>query len=81
MSLPQEFLIKAQNELHETEIVREQSLHEFRQWIAQHDYFVDCRKGKQTDFRLASKVLNDEQTSPFDPILIPQVIEPSLSFR
>lgn len=45
MSLLQKFLTKAQNELHETEIVREQSLQEFRKWIAQHDYFVNCRKG------------------------------------
>ena len=44
-SLSQKFLIKAENELSETENVRDQSLKEFRQWIAQHDYFADCRQG------------------------------------
>lgn len=43
--LPEKFLVKAESELHETATVRDQSLREFRQWIAQHDYFAECRKG------------------------------------
>lgn len=46
MSLEEVYRIKALEELGESEDVREQRLIEFRQWIAQHDYFVDCRKGK-----------------------------------
>lgn len=45
MDLPQSFALKAQSELHETENVKRQCLEDFRQWIARHDYFVDCRKG------------------------------------
>lgn len=46
MDLEQKFVIKAQNELNETEDVRVQSLKDFRLWLAQHDYFADCRQGK-----------------------------------
>lgn len=46
MSLEQKYVIKAQNELNETDDVREQCLQEFRDWLDHHDFFVECRKGK-----------------------------------
>lgn len=46
MSLDQKFVIKAQSELNETEDVKAQCLTQFRVWIAQHDYFANCRQGK-----------------------------------
>lgn len=45
LSLSEKFIVKAEEELLETANVRDQSLKEFREWIAQHDYFADCRKG------------------------------------
>lgn len=46
MSLDQVYIVRAQNELSETEELKAQSLTKFRQWIAQHDYFANCRQGK-----------------------------------
>jgi hypothetical protein len=46
MSLEQEYIIKAQKELNETDESREQCLQEFREWLDHHDFFVDCRRGR-----------------------------------
>lgn len=46
MELTPALIAKAQTELHETDTTKAQSLQEFRDWIAQHDYFADCRKGE-----------------------------------
>ena len=45
MALSEIFTEKAQNELMETESLREQSLKEFREWLDKHEYFVECRRG------------------------------------
>lgn len=46
MSLDQVYIVRAQNELNESEQLKAQSLTKFRHWIAQHDYFANCRQGK-----------------------------------
>lgn len=52
MDLAQEFILKAQNELNESDDIKVQSLDDFRTWLARHDYFIDCRKGESSTFPL-----------------------------
>lgn len=51
MALHQKYIEKAQNELKETEILREQSLKDLREWLDRHDYFVECRKGNSNKLK------------------------------
>lgn len=39
------FVLKAQNELKETEELKVEKLKEFKLWIANHDYFKNVRQG------------------------------------
>lgn len=52
MDLAQEFIVKAQNELNESDDIKVQSLDDFRTWLARHDYFIDCRKGDSSEIFL-----------------------------
>lgn len=45
MSLDEKFIIKARNELRETEEIKTEKLKEFRLWIGKHDYFKQSRQG------------------------------------
>jgi len=71
-SLDQKYIIKAENELHETVNVRDQSLREFRQWIAQHVYFADCRQDDKflLQFLRTKKFRVDKATELFENYIL-----------
>lgn len=47
LTLDEKYFIKAQNELRETEELKNQKLQEFRLWISKHDYFKESRQGNE----------------------------------
>lgn len=44
--MDQKYVLKAQNELMETDDLKAEKLHEFKLWIANHEYFKNVRQGK-----------------------------------
>lgn len=45
-TLDEMYLIKAQNELKETDEIKREKLSEFRQWLSKHEYFKNSRQGE-----------------------------------
>lgn len=48
--MDQKFILKAQNELKETDDLKAEKLQEFKTWIANHDYFKNVRQGESLLF-------------------------------
>lgn len=44
--MDQKYILKAQNELMETDDLKAEKLQEFKQWISTHEYFKNVRQGK-----------------------------------
>lgn len=45
-TLDEKFVIKARDELRETDELKKEKLNEFRGWLAKHNYFKNSRQGK-----------------------------------
>jgi hypothetical protein len=50
LSLDEKFVLKAQNELRETEELKSLKLKEFRLWLSKHDYFKESRQGETLNY-------------------------------
>lgn len=57
-TLDEMYLIKAQNELRETDEIKREKLLEFRQWLAKHEYFKNSRQGEILNYNTIHMMCN-----------------------